>query len=230
MATLAHCAFCFETLAANLEKRPQLSLSKVECLWSKHASASSSAASSSSTSISSVDTTSPLFVTWNTVSQSGEKRLRGCIGTFEAQELETGLRDYALTSALSDHRFSPMTLSELPTLSVGVTLLTDFEPASHALDWRLGTHGIRVAFEHEGRRYGATYLPDVATEQGWSKEEAVVSAMRKAGWRGREDEWESVGVRVTRYQGKKVELDYGEWARWRRVVDGEEEEEEEDEE
>jgi len=38
----------------------------------------------------------PLFVTWNTVSR-GHKSLRGCIGTFEPQELEYGLRSYALT-------------------------------------------------------------------------------------------------------------------------------------
>jgi AMME syndrome candidate gene 1 protein len=41
---------------------------------------------------------SPLFVTWNTVSSRGHKTLRGCIGTFEPQELESGLRSYALTS------------------------------------------------------------------------------------------------------------------------------------
>ena len=41
---------------------------------------------------------SPLFVTWNTITRSGSKRLRGCIGTFEAQELDHGLRTYALTS------------------------------------------------------------------------------------------------------------------------------------
>lgn len=40
----------------------------------------------------------PLFVTWNTISRSGSKSLRGCIGTFEAQELDDGLRSYALTS------------------------------------------------------------------------------------------------------------------------------------
>ena len=39
----------------------------------------------------------PLFVTWNTISRSGYKSLRGCIGTFEAQGLEYGLRSYALT-------------------------------------------------------------------------------------------------------------------------------------
>lgn len=40
----------------------------------------------------------PLFVTWNTVSRSGHKSLRGCIGTFEAQDLTDGLKSYALTS------------------------------------------------------------------------------------------------------------------------------------
>lgn len=41
----------------------------------------------------------PLFVTWNTISsKSGHKSLRGCIGTFEAQELSAGLKSYALTS------------------------------------------------------------------------------------------------------------------------------------
>ena len=39
----------------------------------------------------------PLFVTWNTISRSGQHNLRGCIGTFQPQELETCLRSYALT-------------------------------------------------------------------------------------------------------------------------------------
>jgi len=45
----------------------------------------------------SIDQRYPLFVTWNTLSR-GHKSLRGCIGTFEAQDLETGLKSYALTS------------------------------------------------------------------------------------------------------------------------------------
>lgn len=40
----------------------------------------------------------PLFVTWDTISKGGHKSLRGCIGTFEDQELDDGLRSYALTS------------------------------------------------------------------------------------------------------------------------------------
>jgi AMMECR1 domain-containing protein len=37
-------------------------------------------------------------VTWDTRGRSGQKSLRGCIGTFDAQELDDGLRTYALTS------------------------------------------------------------------------------------------------------------------------------------
>ena len=40
----------------------------------------------------------PLFITWNTISPRGHKSLRGCIGTFEAQELSLGLKSYALTA------------------------------------------------------------------------------------------------------------------------------------
>jgi AMMECR1 domain-containing protein len=111
MATLAHCAYCFESLAASLEKRPGLTLGEVDALWSKYnaeptttdtASSSSSSAASKNSSRSSVATEtvgdSPLFVTWNTATRSGEKHLRGCIGTFEAQELDEGLKSYALTS------------------------------------------------------------------------------------------------------------------------------------
>ncbi|KAL4908067.1 hypothetical protein BDW74DRAFT_115406 [Aspergillus multicolor] len=126
----------------------------------------------------------PLFVTWNTVSKSGRKSLRGCIGTFEAQELSHGLKSYALTSAFDDTRFSPIPESLLPSLSCSLTLLGTFEPCTNALDWSLGTHGIRISFIHRGRRFGATYLPDVPVEQGWTKEETIKSLMHKAGWDG----------------------------------------------
>lgn len=68
---------------------------------------------------------SPLFVTWNTRRYSaGAKggwstRLRGCIGTFEAQPLRTALKEYALLSGFRDHRFHKIELRELPSLECG---------------------------------------------------------------------------------------------------------------
>ena len=126
----------------------------------------------------------PLFVTWNTHSRSGHKSLRGCIGTFEALPLASGLSTYALTSAFDDTRFSPIPAAALPALSCALTLLADFEPCVNAMDWTLGQHGLRISFNYRNRRHGATYLPDVAVEQGWTKEETVESLMKKAGWDG----------------------------------------------
>ncbi|KAK4890472.1 hypothetical protein LTR27_010879 [Elasticomyces elasticus] len=165
----------------------------------------------------------PLFVTWNTNSRGGHKSLRGCIGTFEPLELEHGLRSYALTSAFEDVRFSPIPDSELPSLSAHVTLLINFsQPTKDPLDWTLGTHGIRISFTLQGRRYGSTYLPDVAMEQGWTKEETLVSLMRKAGWTGSSSRWASAWKEgrgeLVRYEGKAVGLHYNQWREWRAWV------------
>ncbi|KAI9759846.1 MAG: hypothetical protein M4579_002053 [Chaenotheca gracillima] len=162
----------------------------------------------------------PLFVTWNTLSKTGRKSLRGCIGTFEAQELGQGLKSYALTSAFDDTRFLPIAKRELSSLEVGVTLLTDFESASTPTSWDLGTHGLRISFTYHSKRYGATYLPDVPVEQGWTKEETLISLMRKAGWTGKEHDWQKVNdLRVIRYQGKAVHVGYQEYVSWRQWVD-----------
>ncbi|KAI1259667.1 AMMECR1 domain-containing protein [Xylariaceae sp. FL1019] len=250
-ATTAHCAFCFESLAAHLENRKPMTLDDVEASWTKYlafkkqsptsrliaeaansASTISTPSSGSSTSLG-ADTPatstsslsaeqpdiveSPLFVTWNTVSSvpGQDSALRGCIGTFEAQELDEGLSSYALTSALHDMRFDPITKRELPSLEVAVTLLHDFEDCEDAMDWEIGTHGIRISFSDRGRRYGSTYLPDVALEQGWTKEQALVSLMRKAGWVGRKDKWQDVDLKVVRYQGEKIDLEYQDYKKWR---------------
>lgn len=142
--------------------------------------------------------------------------------------------------AFEDTRFAPIASSELSRLSVSVTLLTNFERCAHPLDWDLGAHGIRIAFTHNGKRYGATYLPDVPCEQGWNKVETMVSLMRKAGWNGRREEWRDVltgnvgGSRglglgwgrargeegeVVRYRGDKVGVGYGVWREWRGWVE-----------
>ena len=96
-----------------------------------------------------------------------------------------------------------------------MTLLTDFEPAADTLDWTLGKHGLQIEFVYHHRRLGATYLPDVATEQGWTREETVVSLMRKAGWTGRRDEWHKVAasgtMRVTRYRGSKATVSWADY-------------------
>jgi uncharacterized protein (TIGR00296 family) len=123
-------------------------------------------------------------------------------------------------SAFEDTRFAPIAKRELPSLECSVTLLTDFEPIADPMDWEIGQHGLRISFTHTHRRYGATYLPDVAREQGWTKDETMVSLMRKAGWDGRRGDWRSVSnLTVVRYQGSKSSLGYREWHEWRDWVE-----------
>ncbi|KAH9059329.1 AMMECR1 domain-containing protein [Lactarius vividus] len=191
----------------------------------------------------------PLFVTWNTrrYSSAGENggwstRLRGCIGTFDAQPLRTALREYALVSAFRDHRFQRIELRELPSLECGISLLTDFEDAASYRDWTVGTHGIQISFAPPApppasdapsplssaisllsprssalttRTLSATYLPEVAPEQGWDHVDAVDSAIRKAGWDGRISEDLRRGVRVRRYQSRKCVVGWDEFVAWR---------------
>lgn len=98
-----------------------------------------------------------MFVTW-----TKQGNLRGCIGTFAPQPLIKGVHDFALKrsarhpqivdtgpyhaqaaphgifdyfSAFEDDRFPKIQKSELEKLSCKVSLLTDFEAASHVHDW-----------------------------------------------------------------------------------------------
>lgn len=61
----------------------------------------------------------------------------------------------------------------------------------------------------------------MAPEQGWNKEETIVSLMRKAGWGGRGREWRAVsGLRVVRYEGEKAQVGFREFKRWKEWVGG----------
>jgi AMME syndrome candidate gene 1 protein len=118
-------------------------------------------------------------------------------------------------SAFDDTRFLPISLRELASLECQVTLLTDFEPVPDPMAWEIGKHGLRISFTYHGRRYGSTYLPDVAREQGWTKEETIISLMRKAGWNGRREDWRKIDLNVITYQGQRTTMEYREWREWR---------------
>ncbi|KAJ8440752.1 hypothetical protein Cgig2_005483 [Carnegiea gigantea] len=155
----------------------------------------------------------PLFVTWKKVVNGGDPRLRGCIGTLEARDIISGFRDYALTSALRDRRFPPIQPKELPQLECTVSVLTDYETAIDYLDWEVGKHGIIIEFADPdfSTRRSATYLPEVAAHEGWTKVEAIDSLMRKAGFNGVITESLRKRIRLTRYQSTKFTMPYGEY-------------------
>lgn len=215
MATLAHAAYCFACLDAAFDKREPTSLHDIDSQWRSYCDQTGHDDDNMPADALDDAAQTPLFVTWN-IYKNGRHSLRGCIGTFEPQPLKTGLRDYASIAAFQDTRFSPIQSKDLPSLQVCVTLLTNFEaPVSDPLDWEIGLHGLRIKFLDNGRIRGATYLPDVAKEQGWTKEEAVISLMRKAGWDGDERRWRNVeAFELIRYKGKKVSLDYDDYKKF----------------
>jgi uncharacterized protein (TIGR00296 family) len=159
----------------------------------------------------------PLFVTWKI---GRDRHLRGCIGTFTAVHLHSGLAEYAITSATRDSRFCPITKAEFPSLHCAVSLLTRFEDARDYLDWQIGKHGIRIEFMNEkGHRKTATYLPEVAVEQGWDQIQTIDSLLRKGGHRGPVTDELRQSIKLTRYQSEKVSASFGEYiARSRNVA------------
>ncbi|KAK9536245.1 hypothetical protein VZT92_006046 [Zoarces viviparus] len=151
----------------------------------------------------------PLFVTWKI---GRDKRLRGCIGTFSAMNLHSGLREYTLTSALKDSRFPPMTRDELARLFCSVSLLTNFEDVGDYLDWEVGVHGIRIEFFNEkGSKRTATYLPEVAKEQGWDHIQTIDSLLRKGGYKAPITNDFRKTIKLTRYRSEKMTMGYAEY-------------------
>uniref|UniRef100_A0A1E1VXJ0 AMMECR1 domain-containing protein n=1 Tax=Pectinophora gossypiella TaxID=13191 RepID=A0A1E1VXJ0_PECGO len=126
--------------------------------------------------------------------------------------MPTGLREYAITSALKDSRFSPITREEVPRLTVSVSILQHFEEAEHYLDWKLGKHGIRIEFISErGSKRTATYLPQVATEQGWDQIQTIDSLLRKGGYKAAITAELRRSIKLTRYQSEEVSASYGDY-------------------
>ncbi|KAJ2761190.1 hypothetical protein H4S06_001335 [Coemansia sp. BCRC 34490] len=217
-ATKEHCAYCFDVLLAQLSKP-------------------STASGAPRASFGNKSKEYPLFVTWqkrgprtsgsSDDDDDGEERLRGCIGNFSPMRLDSGLREYALASALNDTRFRPVALSEVPLLSCAVSLLTDFEEAGDCMDWEVGVHGVWIEFCVPGRsgprKRTATFLPEIAREQGWSKAETIAQLLRKGGYDGpiATSDGDEVrrSIRLTRYQSQKARLSYDEYAVLRKHSD-----------
>lgn len=94
--------------------------------------------------------------------------LRGCIGRLYPEEpLYLAVRNMAVESCSRDPRFSPMKPQELKDLEISISVLGLPKRIQNVDEIVLGQHGVIV---RKGNRSGV-FLPKVATETGWSKEE-----------------------------------------------------------
>ena len=97
-------------------------------------------------------------------------RLRGCIGQFTSDEpLIDLVVEMAKASATRDPRFlgDPITADELQQLDIEISVLSPLQKTDDPLSLHLGTDGIYI----KGKGASGCFLPQVATETGWSKEE-----------------------------------------------------------
>jgi AmmeMemoRadiSam system protein A len=104
-----------------------------------------------------------VFVTLN---ESGQ--LRGCVGLIEPiMNLRQGLIEMACSAALNDSRFSPVNLNELDKIDIEISILSENKKIKSPDEIVMGKDGVIVK---EGNRTGL-FLPQVATETGWSRDE-----------------------------------------------------------
>ncbi len=104
-------------------------------------------------------------------------KLRGCVGyVAPVLPLHRAVFETARSAASQDTRFPPVTPVEVCDLRVSLSILSPLFPIE-AAQIEVGRHGLVVT---SGPRRGLL-LPQVPTEQGWSREEFLEQTCRKAG-------------------------------------------------
>jgi AmmeMemoRadiSam system protein A len=113
--------------------------------------------------------------------------LRGCMGHFgEDIPLRLVVAKMAQAAAFDDPRFHPLRRHELDDVDIEISVLTPMRRIYSLDEFELHRHGLYI---RKGRRSG-TFLPQVADQVDWTKEEFVGHCSRdKAGlgWNGWRD-------------------------------------------
>jgi uncharacterized protein (TIGR00296 family) len=117
-----------------------------------------------------------------TLTKRGE--LRGCIGyPLPALPLIEAVMDAAVSSAVRDPRFPPVTRDDLPDIKIEISVLTPPEvikvkdPCEYSKHVEVGKHGLIV----ECSGFAGLLLPQVPVDCGWAVEEFLSNTCMKAG-------------------------------------------------
>ncbi|GAX62466.1 hypothetical protein SCALIN_C34_0017 [Candidatus Scalindua japonica] len=141
-----------------------------------------------------IETTSPSLIKKSGafVTLKSHGKLRGCIGRMDSNiPLYKLVSEMAVSAAKEDPRFNQIQLSELEDLEIDISVLTPLQKIDDPLDFELGRHGIYIkkAFST------GCFLPQVATENGWTKEEFLSQCCSmKAGLSP--DAWKSKNIDI----------------------------------
>jgi len=96
-------------------------------------------------------------------------KLRGCIGNIVGRDdLYKTVKDMAVASCSQDSRFSAVKKDELNKIEIEISVLSIPRQIKNIDEIMLGVHGVIVS---RGPLHKGLFLPQVATEQGWTKEQ-----------------------------------------------------------
>lgn len=130
------------------------------------------------------------FGAFVTLHENGE--LRGCIGNMVGEGvLYQTVADMAIEAATGDPRFSTLSAKELDMIDIEISVLSPLKKITNPDDIKIPGHGVLVRCPTGG----GVYLPQVAVECGWNKEEFMTSLCgQKAGIAP--DAWKKPGTDV----------------------------------
>lgn len=141
-----------------------------------------------------------VFVTLNKVEGSSHS-LRGCIGfPYPVKPLADAVAEVAVSAALRDPRFSPVSKAEMDSVVIEVSVLTPPEllsvekPDQYPSLIEIGRDGLIVA---RGQNRGLL-LPQVPVEWGWDAEEFLTQCCLKA--RLQPDAWLLSGTEISKFR------------------------------
>jgi len=104
--------------------------------------------------------------------------LRGCIGRVEvAGPLYGTVQECAVSAAVNDYRFSPVTAPELDDLLIEISALSPFRLINSPEEIMVGQHGLLI---RKGFHVGLL-LPQVAGDRAWSRGQFLDAICAKAG-------------------------------------------------
>lgn len=101
--------------------------------------------------------------------------VRGCIGTFQEDEIWIQVQKYAVFSAFNDPRFPPLQEEEFKNIKVEISLIENVVDVKDVNEIELGKDGVII--EVKGK--GGVLLPEVAIEFGVKTPEEFLSMVCK---------------------------------------------------
>ncbi len=105
-------------------------------------------------------------------------QLRGCIGyIFPIKPLNQAIIDLSIEASCEDPRFKSITKDEFLDINIEISVLTQPMLINNLSEFELYRDGIILSLNY----HKAVFLPQVAVETGWSKEQLLQALSQKAG-------------------------------------------------